>query len=67
MLWYSANALLAQGERARSEDLRRQLKELAERTHVATLRMYAAFSDLDLSIVDGHLEDALARFNGLAG
>jgi hypothetical protein len=67
MLWHSAKALLAQRERARSEDLRRQLKELAERTHVAMARMYSALSDVELAMVDGHLEDAWARFNGLAG
>jgi DNA-binding CsgD family transcriptional regulator len=66
MLWYSANALLAQGERARSEDLKRQIRELAERTRVATVRMYAAFGDAQLARLDGHLEDAWARFNGIA-
>jgi predicted ATPase len=35
MLWYAGKALLAQGERAGAEDLWRQLRELAERTHVA--------------------------------
>jgi DNA-binding CsgD family transcriptional regulator len=66
MLWYSAKALFAQGERARAEDLRRQLTELAERTHVATVRMYAAVGDLQLAVVDGYLEDAWARFNATA-
>jgi DNA-binding CsgD family transcriptional regulator len=63
MLRYSAKALFAQGERARAEDLRRQLKELAERTHVATVQMYAAAGDFELAMVDGHLEDAWVRFN----
>jgi DNA-binding NarL/FixJ family response regulator len=63
MLRYSAKALFAQGERARAEDLRRQLKELAERTHVVTVQMYAAASDFELAMVDGHLEDAWERFN----
>jgi DNA-binding CsgD family transcriptional regulator len=66
MLMYSAKALLAQGERARSEDVRRQLRELAERTHVATVRMWSALDDVELAMVDGHLEDAWARFNGIA-
>ena len=65
MLMYSAKALLAQGERARAEDLWRQLRELAERTHVATVRRYAAMGDRELALVDGHLEDAWARFNGI--
>jgi DNA-binding CsgD family transcriptional regulator len=63
MLRYSAKALLTQGERARAEDLFRQMRELAERTHVATIRMYAAASDFELAMVDGDLEDAWERFN----
>jgi hypothetical protein len=66
MLRYSAKALRTQGERARAEDLWRQLRELADRTHVATIRMYAASGDLELAIVDGRLEDAWARFNLMA-
>jgi DNA-binding CsgD family transcriptional regulator len=62
MLWYSAKALLAQGERARAEDLWRQIRQLAERTHVATVRMWAALDDVQLAVVDGHLENAWARF-----
>jgi hypothetical protein len=65
MLRYSAKALFAQGERARAEELRRQLKELAERTHVATVQMYAAAGDFELAMVDGHLEDAWERFTGI--
>jgi DNA-binding CsgD family transcriptional regulator len=61
MLMYSAKALLAQGERARAEDLWRQIGELAERTHVAMVRRYAAMVDFDHAIVDGQLEDAWAR------
>jgi DNA-binding CsgD family transcriptional regulator/tetratricopeptide (TPR) repeat protein len=66
MLWYSAKALLAQGERARAEDLWRQLRELAERTHVATVRMWAALGDIQLAVLDGHLEDAWSCFDGIA-
>jgi DNA-binding CsgD family transcriptional regulator len=66
MLRYSAKALLAQGERARAENLSRQLRELAERTHAATVRMYTALADVQLAVVDGHLEDAWARCNGIA-
>jgi hypothetical protein len=33
MLWYSTNPLLAQGERARSQDLRRQIRDLARIIH----------------------------------
>jgi DNA-binding CsgD family transcriptional regulator len=66
MLMYSAKALLAQGERARAEDLWRQLRELAERTHVASVRMFAAWVDVQLAVMDGHLEDGWARFNRIA-
>jgi DNA-binding CsgD family transcriptional regulator len=65
VLWHTAKALLAQGERARVDDLWRQLMVLAERTHVATVRRYAALSDFDRALVDGHLEDAWAGFNGV--
>jgi DNA-binding CsgD family transcriptional regulator/tetratricopeptide (TPR) repeat protein len=63
MLRYCAKALLSQGERARAEDLWRQLRELAERTQVATVHMYAAVGDFELAMIDGHLEDAWERFN----
>jgi DNA-binding CsgD family transcriptional regulator len=66
MLWYAAKALLAQGERARAEDLWREINELAERTHVATVRMWAALDDVQRAVVDGHLEDAWARFDRIA-
>jgi DNA-binding CsgD family transcriptional regulator len=66
MLWYSARTLLAQGERARAEDVYRQIRELAQRSHVATVRMWAALDDVELAVVDGHLEDAWARFDGIA-
>jgi DNA-binding CsgD family transcriptional regulator len=65
MLMYSAKALLAQGERARADDLWRQLRELAQRTQVATVRIFAAWGDVQLAVVDGHLEDAWARFDGM--
>jgi DNA-binding CsgD family transcriptional regulator len=58
-LWYSALVQLAQGERAQAEDLFRQVAELAERTRVATLGLYAAGSEVSLAVVDGHLDDAL--------
>jgi hypothetical protein len=63
MLMYSAKALLVQGERARAEDLWRQIRELVERTHVGMVRMYAAWGDVELAVVDGHLEDSWARFD----
>jgi ATP/maltotriose-dependent transcriptional regulator MalT len=65
MLMYSARALLAQGERARAEDFWRELRELAERTHVAAVRRYASFSDFELAIIDGPLEGAWAHFKGI--
>jgi DNA-binding CsgD family transcriptional regulator len=60
LLSYAARLQLAQGERARAEDLWRQLAELAERTHLALLRTLLAPRDAVLAILDGHLEQAVA-------
>jgi DNA-binding CsgD family transcriptional regulator/tetratricopeptide (TPR) repeat protein len=59
MLWYSAKALLANGERARAEEIWRQLEELAGRTHLATVNLQVSRRDVVLAIVDGRLEEAL--------
>jgi hypothetical protein len=68
-LWYSALVLLAQGERARAEELSRQVSELAERTRVSTVGLFVAEREIVLAIVDGRLEEALVlprRFMELA-
>ena len=40
MLWYSAKALLANGERTRAEEIWRQVEELAGRTHLPALNLH---------------------------
>jgi DNA-binding CsgD family transcriptional regulator len=60
LLSYAARLLLADGERARAEDLWRQVGELEERTHVAPLRTELSPRDAVLAILDGHLEEAVA-------
>jgi tetratricopeptide (TPR) repeat protein len=60
LLWYSARLLLAHGERARAEELWRQVHELAERTRVASVDLLVPRRDVILAIVDGHLETAVA-------
>jgi DNA-binding CsgD family transcriptional regulator len=59
VLWMAGRLRLAEGERARAEDLWRQLEELADRTHVVTARLCVLQRDAVLAIIDGHLEDAL--------
>jgi DNA-binding CsgD family transcriptional regulator len=59
VLLYAGRLLLAHGQRARAEDLWRQLAELAERTHVAPVRTLVPACDAILAIVDGHLQNAM--------
>jgi DNA-binding CsgD family transcriptional regulator len=56
---------LAEGERAEAEELWRQLEELADRTHVVTVRLCVLQRDAVLAIVDGHLQEALALLKQL--
>jgi hypothetical protein len=51
----------AQGERARAEELWREVEELAERTHVVSVKLIVPQRDAILAIVDGHLEDAVVQ------
>jgi DNA-binding CsgD family transcriptional regulator/tetratricopeptide (TPR) repeat protein len=51
---------LAQGARARAEELWWQVQALAERTHLATVNLLLSRRDIILEIIDGHLEEALA-------
>jgi DNA-binding CsgD family transcriptional regulator len=60
MLWICGGVQLAQGERARAEDLWKQVEELAARTHAVELGLHVASRDVALAIIDGRLEDALA-------
>ena len=52
---------LAAGERSRAEELWREVEELAERTHVVSVKLMVSRLDVILAIVDGHLEDALVQ------
>jgi DNA-binding CsgD family transcriptional regulator len=68
-LQYCGTVQLAQGERAQAEQLWSQVAELAKRTRVATVGLFAAECEIVLAIVDGRLEEALAllrRFVELA-
>jgi ATP/maltotriose-dependent transcriptional regulator MalT len=59
-LWFCGMVQLAQGERARAEELWVQRRELAQRTHIAGVLGTVA-ADTRLGILDGQLEDVLAR------
>jgi DNA-binding CsgD family transcriptional regulator len=61
VLWACGYVLLAEGDRRRAEDLWRQVEGLAHRTHVATPSLFVLQRDAILAIIDGHLDDALAR------
>jgi hypothetical protein len=56
---------LAQGQRARAQELWRQLAELAERTRAATVGLFAARSEVILASLDGHLDEAVVLLRRL--
>jgi DNA-binding CsgD family transcriptional regulator len=60
-LWSCGLLLLAEGNRARTEDLWRQVEEVAERTRVALVSLQVLRRDVILAILDGQLEEALAQ------
>jgi DNA-binding CsgD family transcriptional regulator len=59
-LWYCGRVLLAKGERARAEELWRQVEELAKRMHLVDVSLFVVRGEAILAILDGHLEHALA-------
>jgi predicted ATPase len=59
-LWAAGCLQLAQGQRARAEELWREVEKLAERTQVPTLRLLIYQRDAILAVVEGRLEEALA-------
>jgi DNA-binding CsgD family transcriptional regulator len=67
VLWFAGCVQLAQGERASAEDLWHEVQELAERTHVVSVRLLVPQRDAILAIVDGHLEDAIAQLRRYVG
>jgi DNA-binding CsgD family transcriptional regulator len=62
VLEFAGSFQLAAGERARAEDLWRELEQLAERTHVVSIRLMMPERNAILAIVDGQLEDALVQW-----
>jgi DNA-binding CsgD family transcriptional regulator len=65
VFYFDGVDVLAGGERAKAEDLWRQVEELAERTHVMSVRLIVPHRDAMLAIADGHLEDALVQWKHL--
>jgi DNA-binding CsgD family transcriptional regulator len=65
-LWYCGMVQLAQGQRAQAEELWSQVAELAKRTRVATVGLFAAEREVILAIVDGRLEEALVTLRRFA-
>jgi DNA-binding CsgD family transcriptional regulator len=59
VLWNCGGVQLAEGQRARAEDLWRQMEELANRTHVVSTSLHMARRDILLAVAEGHLEDAV--------
>jgi DNA-binding CsgD family transcriptional regulator len=64
-LWYCGRVLLAQGERARAEELWHQVEDLAKRMHLLDISLFVVRGEAILAIVDGHLEHALALIRRL--
>jgi tetratricopeptide (TPR) repeat protein len=65
-LWYCGMVQLAQGERAQAEELWSQVAELAKRTGVTTVGLFAAEREAILAIVDGRLDEALVLLRRFA-
>jgi DNA-binding CsgD family transcriptional regulator/tetratricopeptide (TPR) repeat protein len=58
-LWMSGMIQLAEGERARAEQLWREVGELAGRIRLPIVSLRVPQSEVILAIVDGHLEEAV--------
>jgi hypothetical protein len=65
-LWYCGMVQLAQAERAQAEELWNQVAELAKRTRVATVGLFAAEREAILAMVDGGLDEALVLLQRFA-
>jgi DNA-binding CsgD family transcriptional regulator len=59
VLWFAGFFQLMAGERARAEEIWREVEDLAERTHVVSVRLLVPQRDALLAIVDGHLDAAV--------
>jgi DNA-binding CsgD family transcriptional regulator len=62
VLWFAGAFQLAEGERARAEELWGEVQELAERTQVVSVTLMVPERDTILAVVDGHLEEALVQW-----
>jgi DNA-binding CsgD family transcriptional regulator len=62
VLYFAGCFQLAEGKRTRAEELWREVEELAERTHVVSVRLILPQRDAMLAIIDGRLEDALVQW-----
>jgi DNA-binding CsgD family transcriptional regulator/tetratricopeptide (TPR) repeat protein len=58
--WAAGCVELAVGNRRRAEDWWRQVRQLADQTHVPTATLFVAQQAAVLALIDGRLEDALA-------
>jgi hypothetical protein len=65
VLFMSACLQLAEGNRARAEELWRELEELAAHTHATTVRLFVPHSAAILATVDGRLEEAVLQLHRL--
>jgi DNA-binding CsgD family transcriptional regulator len=64
LLYLAGRVQLAQGERARAEELWRQMEDLAARTHVVEISLHVHQREAALAVLDGKLEEALALIGG---
>jgi DNA-binding CsgD family transcriptional regulator/tetratricopeptide (TPR) repeat protein len=67
VLWHAGFFQLAGGDRARAEAIWRDVEELAEQTHVVSVKLLVPQRDIVLAVVDGHLEDALVQLGQYVG
>ncbi len=59
VLWNSATVYLNHGERARAEELWRQVEELATRTREPFIALFPPRNEIFVATLDGHLEAAV--------
>jgi serine/threonine protein kinase/tetratricopeptide (TPR) repeat protein len=64
-LWIAGHVLLAGGDRAKAEDCWRQMVDIADRTHDATVSLSPLEMDIVVSILDGDFEHALVALRQL--
>jgi DNA-binding CsgD family transcriptional regulator len=67
VLWHAGFFQLAGGNRASAEEIWRDVEELAEQTHVVSVKLLVPQRDVVLAVVDGHLEEALVQLGRYVG